>query len=181
MEISCSSAIRFNGGNVIVIVAVHSRFPGASLGIPHFLKRVDNHQLCFWKSSKKLMISSSSPFPIKPQVTDKWKLRFESSVKSKSRSLIRLSVSSKQRYSTSQCMVGIPQTGSPCDTCKPSHSISQLLPILAAPLRTFTPCGISPSNRYTYSTHRCDSRVSASTVTNFLFITTSFRFCLWTV
>ena len=38
------------------------------------------------------MISSSSPFPIKPQVTAKWKLRVESSVKSKSRSLIRLSV-----------------------------------------------------------------------------------------
>ncbi len=130
----------------------------------------------FGKSSKKLMISSSSPFPIKPQVTDKWKLRFESSVKSKSLSLIRLSVSSKQRYSTSQRMVGIPQTGSPCDTCKPSHSISQLLPILAAPLRTFTPCGIRPSTINIVLLIGVDSRVSASTVTNFLFITISFRF-----
>ena len=36
-----------DGGNVIVIVAVHSRFPGAAFGIPHLLKRVDNYQLCF--------------------------------------------------------------------------------------------------------------------------------------
>ena len=35
-----------NGGNVVVIVAVHSRFPGAAFGIPHLLKRVDNYQLC---------------------------------------------------------------------------------------------------------------------------------------
>ena len=34
-------------GNVVVIVTVHSRFSGASLGIPHLLERVDNHQLCF--------------------------------------------------------------------------------------------------------------------------------------
>ena len=36
-----------DGGNVVVIVAVHSRFPGAASGIPHLLERVDNHQLCF--------------------------------------------------------------------------------------------------------------------------------------
>ena len=29
------------------IVAVHSRFTGPALGIPHLLERVDNHQLCF--------------------------------------------------------------------------------------------------------------------------------------
>ena len=33
-------------GNVVVIVAVHSRFPGAAFRIPHLLKRVDNYQLC---------------------------------------------------------------------------------------------------------------------------------------
>ena len=36
-----------DGGDVVVIVAVHSHFSGAPLGIPHLLERVDNHQLCF--------------------------------------------------------------------------------------------------------------------------------------
>ena len=33
-------------GNVVVVVAVHSRFPDAASGIPHLLKCVDDHQLC---------------------------------------------------------------------------------------------------------------------------------------
>ena len=130
----------------------------------------------FGKSSKKLMISSSSPFPIKPQVTAKWKLRVESSVKSKSRSLIRLSVSSKQRYSTSQCMVEISQTEKPWETCNPNHNISQFLLILETMLRAFTSCGISPLTMNMVLLIGVDSRVSASTVTNFLFISTSFLF-----
>lgn len=84
-----------DGGDVVVVIAVHSRFPSAAFGIPYLLERVDNTSFVFGKSSKKLMISSPSPFPIRPQVTVKWKLRVESSVKSNSRSLIRLSVSSK--------------------------------------------------------------------------------------
>ena len=35
-----------NGGNVVVIVALHSRFADAPLGIPHLWECVDNHQLC---------------------------------------------------------------------------------------------------------------------------------------
>lgn len=34
-----------DGGNVIVIVAVHSRFSGAALGVPHLLQRVNDDQL----------------------------------------------------------------------------------------------------------------------------------------
>ena len=34
-----------DGGNVIVIVAVHSRFSGATFGVPHLLQRVDDDQL----------------------------------------------------------------------------------------------------------------------------------------
>ena len=34
-----------DGGNVIVIVAVHSRFSGAAFGVPHLLQRVNDDQL----------------------------------------------------------------------------------------------------------------------------------------
>ena len=36
-----------DGGNVIVVVAVHSRFPSAASGILHLLECVDDHHLCF--------------------------------------------------------------------------------------------------------------------------------------
>ena len=36
-----------DGGNVVVVVAVHSRFPSAASGILHLLECVDDHQLCF--------------------------------------------------------------------------------------------------------------------------------------
>ena len=34
-----------DGGNVVVIVAVHSRFSGAAFGVPHLLQRVNDDQL----------------------------------------------------------------------------------------------------------------------------------------
>lgn len=77
---------------------------------------------------------------------------------------MRLCVSSRLRYSTSHCCVVSPQTGSPCATCSPSHSISQLLPILEAPLMTLTPCGIRSSTMNIVLLIGVDNSVSASTV-----------------
>ena len=34
-----------DGGNVVVVVAVHSRLSGAAFGVPHLLQRVDDDQL----------------------------------------------------------------------------------------------------------------------------------------
>ena len=34
-----------NGGNVVVVVAVHSRLSGAAFGVPHLLQRVNDDQL----------------------------------------------------------------------------------------------------------------------------------------
>ena len=34
-----------NGGNIVVVVAVHSRFSGAAFGVPHLLQRVNDDQL----------------------------------------------------------------------------------------------------------------------------------------
>ena len=34
-----------DGGNVVVVVAIHSRFSGAAFGVPHLLQRVDDDQL----------------------------------------------------------------------------------------------------------------------------------------
>ena len=65
----------------------------------------------------------------------------------------------------------------PCATCSPSHSISQLLPILLAPLMTLTPCEIRPSTMNIVLLIGVDSRVSASTVFSLLSIEFSFVEC----
>lgn len=65
----------------------------------------------------------------------------------------------------------------PCATCSPSHSISQLLPILLAPLMTLTPYEMSPSTMNIVLLIGVDSRVSASTVFSLLSIEFSFVEC----
>ena len=54
------------------------------------------------------------------------------------------------------------------DPERPSHSISQLLPILLAPLMTLTPCEIRPSTMNIVLLIGVDSKVSASTVFSLL-------------
>lgn len=67
----------------------------------------------------------------------------------------------------------------PCATCSPSHSISQLLPILLAPLMTLTPCEMRPSTMNIVLLIGVDNSVSASTVFSLFSISkSSFRFCV---
>ena len=61
-----------DGGNVIVVVAVHSRLSGAALGVPHLLQRVNDDQLGSGMLGQK--VRDLLPPPISPEVTAKYRL-----------------------------------------------------------------------------------------------------------